>query len=114
VRESIQPTECMDGINILELHGEWLGGCQGHGRSELRAHPVSALRFRALAPLMNQLLREISLRGGESAGTRRRSLPVLPSTAWGEHITRYALSAAGQAHDDLEARRTSGQVVLLA
>jgi hypothetical protein len=29
-------------------------------------------------------------------------------------VTRYALGAAAQAHADLEARRTTGQVVLVA
>jgi uncharacterized membrane protein YqiK len=67
IRESVKPMERIEGIKILHVEG--LGG--GHGGGDTNgagfADSVvnSALRFRAQAPLVDQLLREIGVQGGE-------------------------------------------------
>ncbi len=70
IRESVKPMEKIDGIKILHVDG--LGGGGGGGSSEgtggqsLADNVVnSALRYRAQAPLVDQLLREIGIEGGE-------------------------------------------------
>ena len=69
VRESVKPMERIEGIKILQVDG--LGG-GGGGRGDGRegaglADSVvnSALRFRAQAPLVDQLLREIGVDAGD-------------------------------------------------
>src|SRR5215471_17616825 len=69
IRESVKPLERIEGIKILQVDG--LGG-GGGGRTEGRdggsfADSVvnSALRFRAQAPLVDQLLREIGVDSGD-------------------------------------------------
>ena len=70
IRESVKPMERIEGIKILHVDG--LGG-GGGGRMESSdvggglADSVvnSALRFRAQAPLIDQLLREIGVQGGD-------------------------------------------------
>ncbi|MGE5792942.1 MAG: flotillin domain-containing protein, partial [Bacteroidota bacterium] len=70
IRESGRPLERIEGIKILQVDG--LGG--GGGRSEgydgggggFADNVVnSALRYRAQAPLVDQLLREIGIEGGD-------------------------------------------------
>jgi uncharacterized membrane protein YqiK len=71
IRESVRPMERIEGIKILHVDG--LGGGGGGGRMEsgdvgggLADSVVnSALRFRAQAPLIDQLLREIGVEGGD-------------------------------------------------
>jgi uncharacterized membrane protein YqiK len=67
IRESVRPMERIEGIKILHVEG--LGGTQsnGEGSGGGFADSVvnSALRFRAQAPLVDQLLREIGVQGGE-------------------------------------------------
>ena len=74
IRESVRPMERIEGIKILHVDG--LGGSSGgsnghgdgsHGSGGNFADGVvnSALRFRAQAPLVDQLLREIGLEGGD-------------------------------------------------
>jgi uncharacterized membrane protein YqiK len=69
IRESVKPMERIEGIKILHVDG--LGGSSGGGGSEGMnsnfADGVvnSALRFRAQAPLVDQLLREIGIEGGD-------------------------------------------------
>jgi uncharacterized membrane protein YqiK len=72
IRESVKPMERIEGIKILHVDG--LGGSNGHGGDGLNggsggnfADGVvnSALRFRAQAPLVDQLLREIGIEGGD-------------------------------------------------
>ena len=70
IRESVRPIEKIDGIKILQVDG--LGGGSGGGNGESRgggsvADSVvnSALRYRAQAPLIDSLLREIGLSGGD-------------------------------------------------
>ena len=88
VRESVKPMERIEGIKILQVDG--LGG-GGGGRGDGRegaglADSVvnSALRFRAQAPLVDQLLREIGVDAGDvgkaARGLLDRSQAALPTT----------------------------------
>ena len=70
IRESVKPLERIEGIKILHVDG--LGGSGGGGGGDSSgggnfADGVvnSALRFRAQAPLVDQLLREIGIEGGD-------------------------------------------------
>jgi uncharacterized membrane protein YqiK len=71
IRESVRPMERIEGIKILQVDG--LGG-SGGGSNNGDGSPSSnfsdslvnsALRFRAQAPLVDQLLREIGIEGGD-------------------------------------------------
>jgi uncharacterized membrane protein YqiK len=71
IRESVRPMERIEGIKILHVDG--LGGGGGGHNGSGEAGNVgfsdgivnSALRFRAQAPLVDQLLREIGIEGGD-------------------------------------------------
>ena len=70
IRESVKPMERIEGIRILHVDG--LGGSpspsgtNGNGGGNIADSVVnSALRFRAQAPLVDQLLREIGVHGGD-------------------------------------------------
>ena len=71
IRESVKPMENIEGIKILHVGG--LGGSGGNGNggdgnggNNFSDGVVnSALRFRAQAPLVDQLLREIGIEGGD-------------------------------------------------
>jgi uncharacterized membrane protein YqiK len=69
IRESVRPMERIEGIKILQVDG--LGGSSGgngdgsHGGNFSDNVVNSALRFRAQAPLVDQLLREIGIEGGD-------------------------------------------------
>jgi len=71
IRESVKPMERIEGIKILHVDG--LGGSSsgmngdGHGGGGNFSDGLvnSALRFRAQAPLVDQLLREIGIEGGD-------------------------------------------------
>jgi uncharacterized membrane protein YqiK len=70
IRESVKPMERIEGIRILHVDG--LGGGQGapangggNGQGIADSVVNSALRFRAQAPLVDQLLREIGVHGGD-------------------------------------------------
>ncbi len=69
IRESVRPMERIEGIKILHVDG--LGGSGGGGSTDGNGGNFadgvvnSALRFRAQAPLVDQLLREIGLEGGD-------------------------------------------------
>jgi uncharacterized membrane protein YqiK len=69
IRESVKPIEKIDGIKILQvdgLGGGSGGGGNGEGRGSVADSVVnSALRYRAQAPLIDSLLREIGLSGGD-------------------------------------------------
>jgi uncharacterized membrane protein YqiK len=69
IRESVKPMEKIDGIKILQvdgLGGGGRGGDGGEGRGSVADSVVnSALRYRAQAPLIDSLLREIGLSGGD-------------------------------------------------
>ncbi|MBO9648515.1 MAG: flotillin family protein [Variovorax sp.] len=68
IRESVRPMERIEGIKILHVDG--LGGSSGGERNGdgggfADGLVNSALRFRAQAPLVDQLLREIGIEGGD-------------------------------------------------
>jgi len=70
IRESVKPMERIEGIKILHvdgLGGSHSGGDSSNGGGGNFADGVvnSALRFRAQAPLVDQLLREIGIEGGD-------------------------------------------------
>ena len=73
IRESVKPMERIEGIKILQVDGLGGGGGSAGGRAEAGdvgaglADSVvnSALRFRAQAPLIDQLLREIGVEGDD-------------------------------------------------
>ena len=68
IRESVKPMERIEGIRILQVDGLGGGGGQGNGSGggNLADSVVnSALRFRAQAPLIDQLLREIGIDQGD-------------------------------------------------
>jgi uncharacterized membrane protein YqiK len=69
IRESVKPMERIEGIKILQVDG--LGGMGGGSRDGASGAGFtdnlvnSALRFRAQAPMVDQLLREIGLDAGD-------------------------------------------------
>ena len=72
IRESVRPMERIEGIKILHVdglggggHGEGMNGVSGGGGNFADGVVNSALRFRAQAPLVDQLLREIGIEGGD-------------------------------------------------
>jgi uncharacterized membrane protein YqiK len=90
IRESVRPMERIEGIKILQVDG--LGGSAGgshngdaSGGSFSDSVVNSALRFRAQAPLVDQLLREIGIEGGDiqrlvgGASGAQTALPPAPS-----------------------------------
>ena len=72
IRESVRPMERIEGIKILQVDGlgggggGHMNGADGGGGTNFSDSVVnSALRFRAQAPLVDQLLREIGIEGGD-------------------------------------------------
>jgi uncharacterized membrane protein YqiK len=72
IRESVKPMERIEGIKILHVDGlggshasGHDGGSGGGGGNFADGVVNSALRFRAQAPLVDQLLREIGIEGGD-------------------------------------------------
>ena len=70
IRESVRPMERIEGIKILHVDGltgggNGAGGDGGHGGNFSDGLVNSALRYRAQAPLVDQLLREIGIEGGD-------------------------------------------------
>ena len=81
IRESVRPMENIDDIKILQVNG--LGGFSGaaadgvsgspnaQGNAALSDQVVnSALRYRAQAPLIDGLLKELGLSGGDINGLK--------------------------------------------
>ena len=71
IRESVKPMENIDGIKIIQVDGLNAGGGGGAGSAEIAnsgnlADQVvnSALRYRAQAPLLDSLLQEVGIEGG--------------------------------------------------
>jgi uncharacterized membrane protein YqiK len=69
IRESVKPMERIEGIKVLHVEGLG-GGSGGNGTGSSNGNIAdsvvnSALRFRAQAPLVDQLLREIGVQGGD-------------------------------------------------
>ncbi len=95
IRESVKPLERIEGIRILQVdglaggaHGGGNGSGHGGGDASLADSVVnSALRFRAQAPLIDQMLREIGIDGGDVGKLARGMLekpaakPALTDTA---------------------------------
>ncbi|MEM7171433.1 MAG: flotillin domain-containing protein [Pseudomonadota bacterium] len=67
VRESVKPMENIDGIKILHVDG-LTGGTGGGSRSPTDEVIESALRYRAQAPLIDEMMKEI---GVENPGVTR-------------------------------------------
>jgi uncharacterized membrane protein YqiK len=94
IRESVKPMERIEGIKILQVDGlGGGGGGRGDGRegngSFADSVVTSALRFRAQAPLVDQLLREIGVDSGDVGKAARGLLDrgqsaALPRPAEGE------------------------------
>ena len=88
VRESVKPMERIEGIKILQVDGLGGGGGgrgDGPGGGSFADSVVnSALRYRAQAPLVDQLLREIGVDAGDVGKVARGLLdrsgqPALPT-----------------------------------
>ncbi len=80
IRESVKPMENIDGIKILQVNGLGGDGASGNGNGgsgNLAEEVVSnALRYRAQAPILDSLLAEIGLSGGDlNALTQGAALP---------------------------------------
>ncbi|HYR71811.1 MAG TPA: flotillin domain-containing protein [Candidatus Acidoferrum sp.] len=94
IRESVKPMERIEGIKILQVDGlGGGGGGRGDGRDSGGSFADnmvnSALRFRAQAPLVDQLLREIGVDSGDVGKAARGLLDrgqsaVLPRAGEGE------------------------------
>ena len=89
IRESVKPMERIEGIKILQVDG-LTGGGSGGMANEMTgggfADSVvnSALRFRAQAPLVDQLLREIGVEGGDLGKIAQSMATALPSAVKSE------------------------------
>ncbi len=76
IRESVKPMEAIEGIRIMQVEGLNTGGASGGdgesataGGGSLADQMVnSALRYRAQSPLVDTLLEEIGLEGGDING----------------------------------------------
>ena len=90
IRESVRPMERIEGIKILQVDG--LGGGSSANGADSSGGGIadsvvnSALRFRAQAPLVDQLLREIGIEGGDiqrlvggSSGAKAALPPATPA-----------------------------------
>jgi uncharacterized membrane protein YqiK len=90
IRESVRPMERIESIKVLHVDG-LMGGGGGHGNggaydgngggSFADSVVNSALRYRAQAPLVDQLLREIGVDGGDVGKLARGMLERSAGTA---------------------------------
>jgi uncharacterized membrane protein YqiK len=69
IRESVRPMEKIEGIKILQVDGLWGGAPRAEGNGDGRPNVAesivnSALRYRAQAPLIDSLLKELGIEGG--------------------------------------------------
>src|SRR5258705_4784199 len=67
IRESVKPMEKIEGIKILQVDGLGGGGRgEPDGKTGIAESVVNqALRYRAQAPLIDALLKEIGIAGGD-------------------------------------------------
>ena len=66
IRESVKPMEKIEGIRIFQVDGLGGGGRSDGAPGSIADNMVnSALRYRAQAPLIDAMLREIGLQGGD-------------------------------------------------
>ena len=84
IRESVKPMERIEGIKILHVDGLGGGGGNGVAHGEGGAGFAdgvvnSALRYRAQAPLVDQLLKEIGIGGGDIGKLAQSVATALPS-----------------------------------
>jgi len=63
VRESVRPMEKIEGIKILHVDG-MNGGGNGAGRNVTDEVIDSALRYRVQAPMIDKLMKEVGIEGG--------------------------------------------------
>ncbi|MEM6638983.1 MAG: flotillin domain-containing protein [Pseudomonadota bacterium] len=79
IAESVKPMEAIDGIRIMQVEGLNPSGASGNGGNAAESAPAgggsladqvvnSALRYRAQSPLVDSLLGEIGLEGGDING----------------------------------------------
>jgi uncharacterized membrane protein YqiK len=105
IRESARPMERIEGIKILQVdglgggggghRGDYEGGGSGGGFAESVVN--SALRYRAQAPLVDQLLREIGVEGGDVGKLARGLLDRGAAAAPPALAPQLADQPAGQA-----------------
>jgi len=87
IRESVRPMERIESIKVLHVDGLMGGGghggagYDGNGGGFADSVVNSALRFRAQAPLVDQLLREIGVEGGDVGKLARGLLERNPGPA---------------------------------
>jgi uncharacterized membrane protein YqiK len=84
IRESVKPMERIEGIKILHVDGLGGGGGNGSAVGEGGAGFAdgvvnAALRYRAQAPLVDQLLKEIGIGGGDIGKLAQSVATALPS-----------------------------------
>jgi len=83
IRESVKPMEGIDDIKILQVNG--LGSvAHPHGHESTPEHSTaslsdqvvnSALRYRSQAPLIDSLMSELGLHGGDINGLTQQLKP---------------------------------------
>ncbi len=81
IRESVKPMERIEGIRIMQVEGltgsSHGGGNSGSGEGNLADQVVnSALRYRAQAPLVDSLMKELGLEGGDLQSLQKALSPT--------------------------------------
>jgi uncharacterized membrane protein YqiK len=88
IRESVKPMEKIDGMKIIQVDGLTGGGANGAGAggggSMADQLVSSALRYRAQSPLVDALLQEIGLDGGDLNGLTKAFQPMEESAPVGD------------------------------